>query len=268
MSLQPLDENRVFDRAREAGVKPLLRHVPESGSTNADLVSQARAGAPQWTVLVADHQTAGRGRHQRSWASPAGGLYASVLLRFPEGASPPTLIPLAAGLALADALDELAGEKQATLRTWLKWPNDLLGSRGKLAGILCETSTEHGEWWAVVGLGVNIAPLPREVAAGLDQESSSLMEEVDVQWSRSEVLAALLAHLAERYRQWRRDPAGLRDAYVQRSGLFGRTVRVRTGGGVVEGVAEDIGEIGSLRIREQNGDLREIHGAEGIEVAS
>ncbi|MEA3018492.1 MAG: BirA family transcriptional regulator, partial [Actinomycetota bacterium] len=134
-----------------------LRWVDETGSTNADLLALARDGAPEGIVLVADHQTAGRGRAGRSWVAPPGSsLLLSVLVRPP--ASVAGLSSMAIALAAADAVGDLAG-----FRPRLKWPNDLVwpgdgtAPDRKLAGILAEAHwpSEH-EVAVVVGIGVNV----------------------------------------------------------------------------------------------------------------
>lgn len=103
------------------------------GSTSDRLKQLARAGAPEWTAVLADRQTSGRGREGRTWQSPAGGLYLSVLLR--PRAEPVSLLPLAAGVAVAEAVAGFGVACQ------LKWPNDVLASGRKLAGILAEATS-------------------------------------------------------------------------------------------------------------------------------
>ena len=122
----------------------------ELGSTSDRVKALARDGAPEWTVVLADVQAGGRGREGRRWVSPAGGLYLSVLLR-PR--SPQlSLLPLAAGVAVAEAAAELG------VATELKWPNDVLVSGRKLAGILAEAaSSPSGVEWVALGIGVNVA---------------------------------------------------------------------------------------------------------------
>ena len=119
-------------------------------------------GAPAGTVVLAIEQTAGRGRDGRTWHSPPGGLWLALLLRPRGGATPLGIVSIRAGLVLADVVDELAGLPLARL----KWPNDVLVSDRKLAGVLCE-----GRWqgdtlqWLAVGLGVNVTnDIPAAVA--------------------------------------------------------------------------------------------------------
>ena len=120
-------------------------------STNLRLTEMAREGAPPWTVVLANAQTGGMGRTGRSWWSPPGGLYMSVLIRHEDGIRNPSRLSLLAALALRDAV----GEARASIR--LKWPNDLLVDGKKLAGILITSAGRGGKVpWAVAGFGVNV----------------------------------------------------------------------------------------------------------------
>jgi BirA family biotin operon repressor/biotin-[acetyl-CoA-carboxylase] ligase len=130
-----------------------LHFSPITGSTNTDALEAARAGAPHGSVYFADEQLAGRGRSNHSWHSAAGqGLYVSVLLRPSIHASRLPLLPLAAGLAAADAIRSTAG-----VTVDLRWPNDLLIGPRKAGGILVEAKTESSAVaYAVIGIGINV----------------------------------------------------------------------------------------------------------------
>jgi BirA family transcriptional regulator, biotin operon repressor / biotin---[acetyl-CoA-carboxylase] ligase len=134
-----------------------IEHHRSLHSTNDRLKELARVGAPEGSVVWADAQTAGRGRHGRSWVSPPGNLYVSVLLR-PASACAP-LLPLAAGVAVAEGLEALG------VSASLKWPNDVVIGDRKLGGILAESSSAGSSIdWVVVGIGVNVrAPLASEL---------------------------------------------------------------------------------------------------------
>jgi len=216
-----------------------IRHVAETESTNADVATAARAGAPDGTVIVADHQTAGRGRLDRTWEAPAGsGLVMSVLVR-PDELDPARWgwIPLMAGVAVADAV------RDAGLDPSLKWPNDVeIGGR-KLAGILVErVETEQGPA-AVIGIGLNVAmtseQLPVPTATSLSLEGSDA--------TRDDLLAGVLSGLATHYELLRTEPATLRDAYLAVCGTVGSTVRVSLpDDGTLTGAATDVDEHGRL----------------------
>lgn len=135
------------------------QHRAETGSTNDDALAAAAAGEAPGLVVYADLQTAGRGRRGRSWTSPEGNLYASVLLRVTDHATA-GLYCFVAALALADALDGFVGPE----RVRLKWPNDVLVDGAKIAGILLETAPGNDALGLalVVGFGVNLASHPDE----------------------------------------------------------------------------------------------------------
>jgi BirA family biotin operon repressor/biotin-[acetyl-CoA-carboxylase] ligase len=231
---------RAMARTRFADV----RWVDETGSTNADVLALARDGAPEGIVLVADHQTAGRGRAGRTWVAPAGGsLLLSVLVRPPAGVA--GLTSMAMALAASDAVDDTAG-----FRPRLKWPNDLVwpgdGSAvdRKLAGILAEAHwpAEH-EVAVVIGIGLNVnwpAALPdelRDIATAINLVAG---RDVD----REDVLVRLLQNLDRRYDELLR--GGIVDAWRAASATLGRRVRVDLGTETIEGIAHDVTDEGHL----------------------
>lgn len=167
-----------------------LHFSPVAGSTNTDAVQAARAGAPHGSVYFADEQQAGRGRGDHGWHSAAGeGLYVSVLLRPALPAARLPLLPLAAGLAAADAIYAASG-----LTADLRWPNDLLIGERKCGGILAESKIEGGTVaFAVVGIGINVHQ--RSFAPELATAATSLDLEAGRHISRETLLIALLKSL-------------------------------------------------------------------------
>jgi len=137
----------------------LLRY-PELGSTNDEAKRLADAGAPAWSAIVADRQIAGRGRHGRSWQSPPGNLYLSVILRPSGGVAAAAQLGFAAALAVGEAL---ALRLPPTCALRYKWPNDVLVDGAKIAGILLESlaGTDGSVAWVVVGIGINVASQPQ-----------------------------------------------------------------------------------------------------------
>jgi BirA family biotin operon repressor/biotin-[acetyl-CoA-carboxylase] ligase len=225
--------------------------VAETGSTNDDLAAAARAGAPDRTVLVTDHQTAGRGRLGRRWDAPPGAsLLVSVLVRPRSATATARLhgVTQAMGLAARQACTDVGGFTPV-----LKWPNDLLVGDRKLAGILAEAVADGGRVVAIVaGMGLNVAwpesPTPEAVSA-----SSAAGRPVD----RDELLDAVLEHLAGHLHDWEDAPDALRDRYRATLGTIGRRVRVETPAATVEGVAVDVGPGGELVV-ESDGTRHEI----------
>ncbi len=197
-----------------------LEVVPEVGSTNADLAARAAGDAPEGVVLVAEHQSAGRGRLDRTWVSPPrAGLTVSVLLRPDVPAARRAWLPLLTGVALAEAVGEVSG-----VRTSLKWPNDLLAADGtKLAGILAEATGSA----VVVGTGLNVSTRREE----LPPTGTSLALVTGAPVDRAPLLLAYLRALEQRYLAWTAalgDPVstGLAADYLARCSTVGVEVTV------------------------------------------
>ncbi len=238
---------------RPGGFWRAIEVTPLTGSTNADLLAQAAAGAPQGSVLVAEAQTAGRGRMGRTWASPPGAaLMFSALLR-PDAVPPRRRgwIPLLAGVAVASAVTAATG-----LDAQLKWPNDVLVGGRKLAGILAEQSAGA----VVVGAGINVstrrAELPVEAATSLTLEGAT-------RTTRPQLLCGVLGEFERLYLAWAGgaspgdpDGCGVRAEYRRRSATLGRQVRVEfPGGDTARGLALDVDADGRLLLRAAGGPL-------------
>jgi BirA family biotin operon repressor/biotin-[acetyl-CoA-carboxylase] ligase len=219
-----VDEPRRFDRAER---------VAMATSTNSVLVDRARAGAPDGLVLVADYQSHGRGRLDRSWEAPPGTcLLMSVLLRPTAPELPPSRRYLAvAALSLA-VREAAAGLSGADVR--LKWPNDVIAG-GKLAGVLAEAG---GGDALVVGAGVNVSWRPPDLPA------TSLEELAGHPVDREELLAGVLSAMDRLYGDW----DGVARLYEDHCATIGRTVQVHTGEGTVVGTARGIDRDGALLV--------------------
>jgi BirA family transcriptional regulator, biotin operon repressor / biotin---[acetyl-CoA-carboxylase] ligase len=167
-----------------------LHFSPLTDSTNTDALDAARSGALHGSVYFADEQRAGRGRGDHAWDSAAGyGLYLSVLLRSPIPAVRLPLLPLAAGLAAAEAIRAVAG-----LTVDLRWPNDLLLGPRKVGGILAESKISGGSVdFAVVGIGINVHQ--RAFDSDLSATATSLDLETGRSVSRQDLLLSLLKSL-------------------------------------------------------------------------
>lgn len=228
--------------------------VAETGSTNADLLARA----PQLTaplLLIAEHQSAGRGRAGRSWLSaPDHSLTFSLAWRFPAGLRSLTGLPLAVGVALAETLGRLGQPVQ------LKWPNDVLKDGDKLAGILVETqTTTGGAAWAIVGIGVNLVmPDALEAQIGRSVAAIPWLARMD----RDELMAALLDGLASALRMFEQSGFG---AFTARWNLLhgwqGRPVAVLDHGVPLhEGRAAGVDDIGRLLLDTAQGRVAIVAG--------
>jgi BirA family biotin operon repressor/biotin-[acetyl-CoA-carboxylase] ligase len=229
--------------------------VPEIGSTNAALAAAAADAAPEGSVLVAEHQIAGRGRLDRVWTSPPrAGLTVSVLLRPDVPAARRGWLPLLTGVALAEAVGEVTG-----VRSSLKWPNDLLAVDGrKLAGILAETVTSSATPMAVVvGVGLNVST----TAAELPDTGTSLSRVLGSTVDRAPVLLAFLRAVERRYRGWTEvlgDPvsSGLAQDYLSWSSTVGTEVAVSLpDGSTLTGTAQGIDWDGRLVVATPEGTV-------------
>lgn len=266
---QNTDSNLLVDPSRiEAVLKHLLRSInvhwkESSESTNRDLLHLAEQDAPGWTVVGADSQTGGRGRHSRAWVSPFGGLYFSILLRCGVTESPVTLLPLTVGLAVYRALIDEARQRGGEIHPRLKWPNDILTENGKLAGILCEAIEENGNWSVIAGIGMNILPLSREVRRLIPDEVTSLVEEADLDWTKSGMVVSILRCLEEEVEQWHQNPEDIRERWIIASGMKDREITVKATGGPFTGKVQGINHNGGLVLSTPRGII-EINSAEGI----
>jgi BirA family transcriptional regulator, biotin operon repressor / biotin---[acetyl-CoA-carboxylase] ligase len=212
-----------------------VRHVDRTASTNGAVAALCRRGAPEGVVVVADHQTAGRGRRGRTWVAPPGtSLLVSVLLR--PAAAEAHLAAMSTGLAALAAC-----ARAGVVGVSLKWPNDLVAGRLKLGGILAEMV----DGAVVVGLGLNVdwrTPLP----AGAVDLRRLAGRAVD----REELLVALLLGLDERCR---RPGATIVAEYRSRCATLGRAVRVELAGGTVTGTAAAVDDQGRLLLDTDGG---------------
>jgi BirA family biotin operon repressor/biotin-[acetyl-CoA-carboxylase] ligase len=238
---------------RPGGLWQEIRVVPQTGSTNDDLVAAARGGAAEGTVLVAEAQTAGHGRLDRQWTSPPrAGLTFSVLLR-PGPAVPIRYwawLPLLAGLSVQRAVTRLA-----EVDAWLKWPNDLLvgPARAKAAGLLGQLA----DGALVLGVGLNVSTRADELP-GPQATSLALAEAACI--DRDPLLRAILRRLADDYTGWRAaagDPeaSGLRAEYAAACDTLGRSVRALLPDGTeVGGTAAAVDADGRLVLRGADGE--------------
>lgn len=256
----------IPDRLRALEVGPLLNthdlgqvlHCEEELPSTNDLAKElAETGAVHGEVVIAECQTAGRGRRGRSWVSPAGrNLYLSVVLR---PALPPQRAPeltLVASLAACDAC------RQAGVDAGIKWPNDVLVGGRKVAGILTELSAEPDlVHWVVLGIGVNLNATAEDFPDDLRDVATSLALERGQPVPRALFTAALLSTLE----QWLDVHAAegfepIRQAWRERSCTLGHEVRVEADGRELSGEAEDIDEGGALVVRTPSGRVRVVAG--------
>lgn len=246
------DRDTVW-RRHEADAGPIgheIRWFDALPSTNDLARREAEAGAAEGLVIVADQQTAGRGRLGRVWASPPGGLWLSVVLRPGVSAAQAPLVGFAASLSTAAAIQEITG-----LRARLKWPNDVLVDGRKAAGVLLEA----GAAWLVAGVGINVNVAPEALPPRPRYPAISLSAALGRQVERGRLLRALLRAFDRDYAELHeRGGAPILRRWRALSDTLGRPVQVATGAATVEGLAEEVDEVGALIIRTRDGAARRI----------
>ncbi len=250
-AFQPLNAQGIQRALSTQSFGRTLHVLEEVTSTNTAAATLAQESAPHGTVVVAESQTAGRGRLGRHWHSPSGkNLYCSVLLRtMPTREQQPlwlSWIPLIAALAVGRAVQVVANLKPS-----VKWPNDILIGNRKLGGILCESSgvgTAHAT--VIVGIGLNVNIRRDEFPDELREIATSLAIESQRPCDRTALLATLLAELETRYESFLAGNHGdILKEYMLRCSTIGRRVRIELAHGEqMDGTAESIQTDGSLRI--------------------
>lgn len=252
-----LSMGRITDRTEHSAFGRSYRYYDEIESTNVETKSLANSGAPEGTVVIAECQTAGRGRLGRRWVSPAGkGLLFSVLLRPTLPMEDAHLLTLVAAAAAAEAIEALSG-----VAVKIKWPNDLFIGDRKVGGILMEVSGEQDEVdWVVVGVGVNVNTEYSELPVALRRTATSLKMITGHEVDRSDLLAGLLLALETHYA----DAASggferALSAFRERDYLLTRSISMQTREGPVVGEARGIDDRGALLVQMPQRHIRRFH---------
>jgi len=244
--IQPITEEHIRAQLHTTLFGRTLRVLPETDSTNTVAKTLAAAGAPEGTVVVADRQSAGRGRRGRAFFSPQGGIYMSLILR-PAADADPGLITSCAAVAVARAVRRLTA-----LPVGIKWVNDLFIRGRKVCGILAEGETDPagGLRFVVLGIGVNVAamPLPPELA-----DIATSLEAEGCPVDRCALIAAILE-------EWERAYATLRTGdFLEESRrlsvVLGREVQVVQGTETFPAVAQAIDDRGHLVVHTAHGEV-------------
>jgi BirA family biotin operon repressor/biotin-[acetyl-CoA-carboxylase] ligase len=233
-----------------------IKYYPSLTSTMAVARKEAQQGAPEGTVIIADEQTAGRGRIKRTWLSPKGNIALSIIL-YPSLVYLPSVIMLAS-LAVVHSIEVVTG-----LKPQLKWPNDVIINGKKVCGILIESDVRRNKVnYAIIGIGINVN-LSLSAFPSLLLTATSLSDELGRDVSRLDIIRQLLVEMERLYlilpvgdiiyKQWR-------DRLV----TLGKRVRVRSDKTTYEGIAESVTSDGSLLLRHPDGNLTKIVAADVI----
>ncbi len=229
---------------------------PQVESTNALARTLAVRGARSGTIVVADSQTAGRGRQGRIWFSPPGaGIYLSLILRPAVGSSGATKFTLLTGVALAETLLSFVPDGVE-----IKWPNDILVGGRKVAGILIEIATEIDKIeYMVIGVGVNVNTARRDFPAELKRTATSLRAETGQYFSRAAVLAEFLAGFEKYYDVLQEFGfAPILARWKKLANIFDKQVSVDLLGSTISGRVSGIDRHGALLIRQRGGGLHRL----------
>lgn len=250
-----ITEAELKSRMKSRWAGGQLKYYEEIDSTNNQAKRLAEEGSPHGTLVVADRQSAGKGRRGRSWVSPGGtGIWMSILMR-------PQIPPMhAAMMTLVMALAVCEGvERETGLKTQIKWPNDIIIDGKKICGILTEMSSEldfiH---YVVTGMGINVNM--EEFPDELKDKATSLRLEAGRPFARSAIIARVMESLEPYYEQFVRDEdlSGLLEPYHSRLANLGREVAVLAPGHEYQGTALGINEKGELLVKTGDGTVKQV----------
>ncbi len=219
-------------------------------STNTYLKKQAFSGAPEGTAVVANTQTAGRGRMGRSFASaPALGIYMSLLLRPDCTADSAQSLTANTAVAVCRAIETVCG-----LTPDIKWINDIYLNGKKICGILCESAVgENGLDFVVIGVGLNVITRTEDFPPELRETAGSIYSETGKIVERGELISAILAELDKMYSLWKTDKSVYLEEYKKHCSMLGGFVTVMTKDGKLEVFAEDIAPDFGLKVKTAQG---------------
>ncbi|HVZ07582.1 biotin--[acetyl-CoA-carboxylase] ligase [Rhodopila sp.] len=219
-----------------------VRHYDSIGSTNDEARRLAREGAPHGTVIHADEQRSGRGRLTRTWFSPPGNLYMSILLRIDTPPQRTAELGFVAALAVAETVETLLPKDRRAL---LKWPNDVLVENAKISGILLEMEDDA----VILGIGLNVLEAP----SGGKYKTTTLVANGGIA-SVDSARDILLDRLARFLSQWRTEGfAAIKAAWLERSYPIGEMIRINASGTPLEGRFSGLDDAGALLLETPEG---------------
>ena len=257
-----LSESEILSRLTTDWAGRTLHYFNVTGSTNIDAKRYAEEGEPHGTTVVANMQSAGRGRRGRLWQSPAGSaIYMTIMLKpqfVPDKAS---MLTLVMALSVADAIVEVTG-----LSAGIKWPNDIVVNKKKVCGILTEMNAELDYiQYVVIGVGINVNNnSPEEFPEEIRKTATSLKIESGMQISRAALLERVLAYFEKNYNIFTQslDLSALMEAYDARLLNLNAEVRVLDPKGEYTGIARGINPAGELLVEKENGEVVPVYAGE------
>lgn len=241
-----IDESKLNERLPIGLLGEPNWFFPTIGSTNDQAKELAEAGAPHGSLLVAEEQTAGRGRGDHHWSTPAGSALAMSLILRPAAmqAGNPLALNVLGALSVAESIEAIGGRPQ------IKWPNDVLLEGKKVAGVLVEAAwREDALEYAVIGMGVNVRPAAVPPAAQLSFPAASVEGVLGETVDRAALLLSILRSMD--YWLSRMDSASLLQAWQERMAYLGRMVEVEGAAGSYRGVLQGVTQQGQLRLESE-----------------
>ena len=258
-----LTHHTEIDLGIRTGIGDKILFFPLIDSTNSFLKANAHY-YPEGIVVWGDSQTSGRGRHSRKWESPEGkGLYFSILLK-PNLSRNITLLSLMTSLALKSGIEEYAGESYLPPQLIdIKWPNDLIISGRKIAGILIEGTSNDEEISLIVGIGLNITARPDDFSDEVARNAGALEQFYGGSWNRKQLLKHILLCFGSSYCGF--NAGEILNEYRQASRIWGRKCYVDTVEGRIIGICKDLSPQGELIVETSSGEKKIIAGTLHLE---
>ena len=259
-----LSKSEIASRLHTKWAGRKLYYLESTGSTNTDAKRLAEEGEPHGTTIVANMQTAGKGRRGRTWQSPAGAnTYFTILLKPDFSPDKASMLTLVMALSVAEAIEEITG-----LKADIKWPNDIVVHKKKVVGMLTEMSTtpEMDEiQYVVIGVGTNVNyDSPEDFPEELRPTATSLRMEAGHLINRAALTERVLARFEVNYEKFEEtlDLSGLMDSYEKRLINVGAQVRVLDPAGEYTGISRGINAVGELLVEKENGETINVYAGE------
>jgi len=233
-----------------------ILHLDEVDSTNNVARDLAREGCGEGTLVLAEVQTAGRGREGRRWYSPRGGAWMSIVLKPKLVRAAPSLLNLAAGVAVCKAI-----RRQLSLEAFVKWPNDVMVQGRKVCGILAEAFTHDGEQFVILGIGINVSGSTSSYPEEFRADAISLEEATRREVDRNSIVAGVLEELEALYPRTLTDEhaaSAMLDEWQRLSCMLGKRVTVEAGEAKFTGIADRVDKDGALILRRPDGSEQRI----------
>lgn len=259
-----LSQSEIASRLHTKWAGRKLYYFESTGSTNTDAKRLAEEGEPHGTTIVANMQTAGKGRRGRTWQSPAGAnTYFTILLKPTFSPDKASMLTLVMALSVAEAIEEITG-----LKADIKWPNDIVVHKKKVVGMLTEMSTtpEMDEiQYVVIGVGTNVNyDSPEDFPEELRPTATSLRIEAGHLINRAALTERMLARFEVNYEKFEEtlDLSGLMDSYEKHLINVGAQVRVLDPAGEYTGISRGINPVGELLVEKENGETVNVYAGE------